>query len=110
MSYLYELPNATSGLDAIVIDTFNVFPFMSSLILLFVYLTVFLGGITRQTIKSGTADYSAWALLAAMATLFPALIFSISGGFIQLDWLIIVVALNILGAIWFFLDRKPSEI
>ena len=110
MSYLYNLPNTTSGLDAIVIDTFSVFPFMSSLILLFVYLTVFIGGITRQLIKSGTADYSAWALIAGMATLLPALIFSISAGFIQLDWLIIVVAMNILGAIWFFLDKKPSEI
>jgi len=110
MAYLYDLPNTTSGLDALVIDTFSVFPFMSSLILLLVYFTVFLGGITRQTIRSGTADYSAWALLAGMATLLPALIFSISAGFIQLDWLIIVVALNILGAIWFFLDRKPSEV
>jgi len=110
MSYLYNLPNTTSGLDAIVIDTFSVFPFMSSLILLFVYLTVFIGGITRQLIKSGTADYSAWALIAGMATLLPALIFSISAGFIQLDWLIIVVAMNILGAIWFFLDKKSSEI
>ena len=108
--YLYDLPNATSGLDAVVVDTFSVFPFMSSLILLFVYLTVFLGGITRQTIRSGTADYSAWALIAAMATLLPALIFSISAGFIQLDWLIIVVAVNIIGAVWFFLDRKPSEV
>ena len=110
MSYLYEIPNATSGLDALVINTFDVFPFMGSLILLFVYLTVFLGGITRQTIRSGTADYSAWALIAGMATLLPALIFSINSGFIQLDWLIIVVALNILAAVWFFLDRKPSEV
>jgi len=110
MAYLYDLPNATSGLDAVVINTFSVFPFMSSLILLLVYLTVFLGGITRQTIRSGTADYSAWALIAGMATLLPALIFSISAGFIQLDWLIIVVAVNILGAIWFFLDKKPSEV
>ena len=110
MSYLYDIPNATAGLDAVVIDTFNSFPFMGALILLFVYLTVFIGGITRQTIRSGTADYSAWALLAGLATLVPALVLSISNGFIQLDWLIIVVALNILAAIWFFLDKKPSEV
>lgn len=110
MAYLYNLPNATTGIDAIVIQTFDSFPFMGALILLFVYLTVFLGGITRQTIKSGTADYAAWALIAGMATLLPALIFSISAGFIQLDWLIIVVALNIIAAIWFFLDRKASEV
>ena len=78
--------------------------------LLLVYLTVFLGGITRQTIRSGTADYSAWALIAAMATLLPTLLFSVTAGFIQLDWLIIVVAINILSAVWFFMDKKPSEV
>lgn len=110
MSYLYNLPNETTGIDAIAIQVFDSFPFLGALTLLFVFLVVFIGGITRQTIRSGTADYSAWAIIASMATLLPALLFSVNSGFIQLDWLIIVVSLNILSAIWFFLDRKPSEI
>lgn len=110
MAYLYNLPNATTGIDAITIQMFESFPFLGALVLLFVYLTVFIGGITRQTIRSGTADYSAWAIIAGMATLLPALLFSINSGFIQLDWLIIVVAVNILSAVWFFMDRKPSEV
>lgn len=110
MSYLYELPNATSGIDAIVIQTFNSFPFMGALFLLFIFLVVFLGGITRQKMKIGTADYSAWAIIASIATLLPALLFSVTAGFIQLDWLIVVVSLNILSAIWFFLDRRQSEV
>ena len=97
--YLYNLPNATAGIDAITINIFESFPFLGALMLLLVYLTVFLGGITRQTIRSGTADYSAWALIAAMATLLPTLLFSVTAGFIQLDWLIIVVAINILSAV-----------
>jgi len=108
--YLYNLPNATEGIDAIAIQTFNTFPFMGALILLFVFLVVFLGGITRQKIRSGTADYSAWAILASISTLLLALLLSVTSGFIQLDWLIIVIALNILSAIWFFMDRKASEI
>jgi hypothetical protein len=110
LSYLYNLPNETTGIDAIAIQVFDSFPFLGALTLLFVFLVVFIGGITRQTIRSGTADYSAWAIIASMATLLPALLFSVNSGFIQLDWLIIVVSLNILSAIWFFLDRKPSEI
>ena len=109
-TYLYNLPNATSGIDAITIQIFETFPFLGALLLLLTYLTVFLGGVTRQTIRSGTADYSAWALIAGMATLLPTLLFSVRSGFIQLDWLIIVVSINILSAIWFFLDKKPSEV
>lgn len=110
MGYLYDLPNATTGIDAITIQMFSSFPFLGALLLLFTFLTVFIGGITRQTIRSGTADYSAWAIIASIATLLPALLFSITTGFIQLDWLIIVVAVNILSAVWFFLDKKPSEV
>jgi len=110
MTYLYDLPNATSGIDAVIIQTINVFPFFSPMILMFVFLVVFLGGTTRQKIRSGTADYSAWAIIASVATLLPALLFSVSTGFIRADWLIIVVGLNILCAVWFFIDRKPSEI
>ncbi len=110
MAYLYNLPNATSGIDAVMIQTMGSFPWLGALILMFVYLVVFLGGITRQKNKIGTADYSAWAIIASIATLIPALLLSVNGGYIQLDWLIIVVGLNILSAIWFFLDKKPSEI
>jgi hypothetical protein len=108
--YLYDLPNATSGIDAIIIQTITVFPAFVPLILFFTFLVVFIGGITRQKVRIGTADYSAWAIIASMATLLPALLFSVSAGFIQLDWLVIVVTLNIMSAIWFFLDRRPSEI
>ena len=110
MAYLYNLPNSTAGMDAIAIQTINIFPAFTPIILFFTFLVVFIGGITRQKIRTGTADYSAWAIIASMATLLPALLFSVSAGFIRLDWLIIVVTLNILSAIWFFLDKKTSEI
>jgi len=96
MAYLYDLPNKTTGIDDIVIQTTNIFPAFTPLILFFVFLVVFIGGITRQKIRTGTADYSAWAIVASIATLLPALLFSVSAGFIRLDWLVIVVSLNIL--------------
>lgn len=110
MGYLYNLPNATGGVDAIAIQTFDLFPWMSALILLFVYLTVLLGGITRQKIRTGTADYSVWAVIASLSIFILALLFSVTAGFIQLDWLVIVVGITILSAIWFFLDRRASEV
>ena len=110
LDYLYTLPNSTEGIDGIVIQTIEVFPGFTPGILFFVFFVVFLGGIIRQKSRIGTADYSAWAVIASLAILLPALLFSVSSGFIRLDWLIIVLSLNILSAIWFFLDTKQSEI
>ena len=110
LAYLYELPNSTEGADAILLQTTNVFPAFTPLILLFTFLVVLFGGTGRQKMRTGTADYSAWAIIASMATLLPALLFSVSAGYIRLDWLIIVLSLNLLSAIWFFLDRKASEV
>jgi len=110
MVYLYDLPNSTAGIDAIAIQTFSSFPWMTPLILMFVFFVVFLGGITRQKARTGTADYPTWSILASLSILIVALLFSVSAGFIRLDWLVIVFSLNILSAIWLFLDRRSSEI
>jgi len=83
---------------------------MTPLILMFVFFTVFLGGITRQKIRTGTADYPVWSVIASLSILVIALLFSVAAGFIRLDWLVIVVSLNILSAIWLFLDKRSSEI
>ncbi len=111
MAYLYDLPNSTAGIDSIILQmTTGSFYWLVPLMLFFTFVLVFMGGVSRQKIKTGTADYSAWAIMASMATLLPALLFSVSAGYIRLDWLIIVLSLNLLSAIWFFLDRKASEV
>jgi len=111
LNYLYSLPNATSGIDSIVLQmTTGSFYWLIPIMLFFIFILIFVGGITRQKIKTGTADYSVWAVLASIATLLPALLFSVTAGFIRLDWLVIIVSLNIMSAIWFFLDRKITEV
>jgi len=111
MAYLYDLPNSTAGIDSIILQmTTGSFYWLVPLMLFFTFVLVFMGGVSRQKIKTGTADYSAWAIMASMATLLPALLFSVTSGFIRLDWLIIVVVLNIGSAVWFFLDRKITEV
>jgi len=109
-AYLYSLPNSTVGVDAIAKQTISLFPGFTSMMLFFIFLVVFLGGIARQKTRTGTADYSAWAILASISTLLLALLFSVSSGFISLDVLVIVVTLNILSAIWFFLDKRVTEV
>jgi len=111
LDYLYSLPNSTEGIDSIVLQmTQGSFYWFVPMFLFFIFIMIFVGGITRQKIKTGTADYSVWAVLASIATLLPALLFSVTAGFIRLDWLVIIVSLNILSAIWFFLDRKITEV
>lgn len=111
LSYLYELPNSTSGIDNIVSQmTSGSFYWVVPLILFFTFMIIFIGGITRQKMRTGTADYSVWAVLGSIATLLIALLFSVSAGYIRLDWLVIVVVLTIFSGIWFFLDRKVTEV
>lgn len=110
LDYLYNLPNSTKGIDDIIIETTSAFPQLVSMLLFFVFLIIFIGGITNQKLRTGTADYPVWSLIASISILFLALLFSVSVGFMQLDLLIIVVTLNIFSALWFFLDKKPSEI
>jgi hypothetical protein len=111
MTYLYELPNATGGIDAIMLQlTVGSFYWFVPLMLLFVWFVVFGGGTSRQRVRTGTADYPSWAVISSIATLIIALLFSVTAGYIRLDWLVIVVVLNIFSAMWLFLDRKGSEV
>ena len=110
LDYLYNLPNATEGIDSIATQTITELPLLTPFLLMFIFLVVFLGGSTRQKLRTGTADYAAWAIVGSIAILLPALLLSVSSGFIRLDWLIIVVTLNIGSAVWFFLDRKVTEV
>jgi len=114
VDYIYTLPNSTTGIDSIIGQTMNsggsMASFIPGSILFFIFLVVFIGGSTRQKTRTGTADYSAWAVVGSVATFFVALLMSISAEYIQLDWLLIVVTLTIGSVTWFFLDRKTSEV
>jgi len=110
MAYLYDLPNATSGMDAILIQTMAVSPALTPMLLLFVFFTVTLGGIVRQTIRTGSADYPLWAVIGSMSMFLIAMIMSITAGLIRLDWLVIVIVITIFSAVWLFLTRRGGEI
>jgi ABC-type dipeptide/oligopeptide/nickel transport system permease subunit len=110
MPDLYTLPNATSGIDEIMTETITAVPGFPAMLLAFIFFVVFLGGIARQKLRSGTSDYSMWMVIASISTLMIALILSTTTGFMRLDWLVIIVVVTILSGVWLFLDRRQSEV
>lgn len=110
LNYLYELPNATTGLDDILVETATAIPSFAPLLMVFVFFVVFLGGAGMQSRRLGTADYPMWAVVASMAVFMLALLMSVIEGLLRLEWLVIVLVITIFSGVWLFLDRKQSEV
>lgn len=107
---LYTLPNATSGLDDILVQTITAVPSLTPMLLAFIFFIVWLGGMARQKARTGTSDPQMWLLIASMATFMVALIMTMISGIIQLDWLIIVLVVTIFSAVLFFLSKRETEV
>jgi hypothetical protein len=107
---LYELPNATSGIDAVLVQTVTAVPSVIPLFLIFIYFTIWLGGAARQKARTGSADFPMWSLIGSMAALMVALIMSTISGIIHLDYLVITLVVTIFSGVWFFLDKRQSEV
>lgn len=110
LDYLYSLPNATTGLDDIAVQTATALPEFTPLLMVFVFFVVFLGGISRQKARSGFADYPMWSVVASISVFIIALLLTLVEGLIHIDWLVIITVITIFSGIWLFLDRKSSEI
>ncbi len=110
LAYLYDLPNSTEGLDAIAVQTVSAVPSLTPLILVFVFFVVFLGGISRQNLRSGSADYPMWAVTASLATFLVTILMTVIEGLINLNILIIVTVITIFSAVWLFLDKRAGEV
>jgi len=113
---LYDLPNSTVGLTDVAIQTIQAgntsgSPLgFTSLLLTFIFFTVFIGGIMRQKLRTATADYPMWAVVASLSTFLVALTMTLKAGLIGIDLLVIVTVITIFSSVWFFMDRKVSEI
>ena len=110
LDYLYALPNATSGLDTIAVQTATALPAFTPLLMVFVFFVVFLGGISRQKARSGFADYPIWSVVASISVFIMSLLLTLVDGLIHLDWLVIITVITIFSGIWLFLDRKASQV
>ena len=107
---LYTLPNSTAGADSILVQTITAVPGFTPLLLAFIFFVIFLGGISRQKARTGTADYPMWSVTASLSTFLVALVMSLVQGLIRLDWLVIITVITIFSGIWLFLDRRGSEV
>lgn len=103
---LYTLPNATDGIDSILAQTIIEVPLISPLLLVFVYLVVFIGGIVRQKQRIGYAEYAMWSVVASLAILLVGLLMSVVSGYIRLDNLVIVVGLNLISFVWLAFSKS----
>ena len=101
---LYNLTNATSP-DGILIGVAEAVPVLPIMLLVFTWFFVFLGGSQKQSSRYGYADMPQWAVLASLSILLLGLVMSITAGLISLSILVIIVALNILSSIWYFMSK-----
>ena len=106
---LYTLPNGTT-IDNIVIPLMGEVPSFVPLFLLFIFGVILLGGAARQKARTGSADFPMWSVVASIATLMITLLMSTITGFINLNYLVIIVVITIFSGVWLFLDHKQSEV
>jgi uncharacterized membrane protein YoaK (UPF0700 family) len=106
---LYDLPNSTSGMDAILVDTSTAVPAFVPMLLLFVFFVVLLGGSNSQRKRTGNSDIPLWATIASISTLMVALPMTLTTGMISKSLLAILVVIIIMCGLWFFLSRNKYE-
>jgi len=109
MAYLYEIPNATEGIDAILVDTSTAVPSFIPLFLLFVFLMVLIGGSTSQKRRTGYSDFAMWSVIASISTLMITLPLTLIAGIIQIEVLIVVIAVTLMSGLWFFMSKSRGE-
>ena len=113
---LYNLPNATGGMDDILVQIIQKVPGVHEgipsfmvMTTMFIYLFVFIGGMGLQSKRTGSADAPLWSTLGLVAASFLNLIFSLGVGIIDPIVLGITFALTMFSALWLFIDRGKSE-
>lgn len=109
MAYLYDTPNLTTGMDEVIVDLATTIPAFVPMLLFFVFIVVLIGSSTSQRKRAGTIDFAASSILASIAMLLIALPMTMISGLINLEVLAIVITVNILSGIWFFLSHKSGE-
>ena len=103
-------PNATDGLDSILVDVAGSVSGFIPMLLAFVWFTIMLGGYIKQKRRLGGADMPMWCTIASIGTLLIALPLTLTEGLIDLTVLSPVVVITILSGVWLFFDRNKNEV
>lgn len=106
---LYELPNSTKGMDAILVDVSTAVPSFTPMFLFFIFAVVLLGGSTLQRRRTGYSDFPFWSVLASIGTLLIALPLTLIVGAINMQTLGVVIVATLLSGLWFFMSKGRYE-
>jgi len=106
---LYNLPNATNGLDSILIEVIAEVPSIMIMFSFFVYFFVLIVGMGMQAKRSGNADAPLWSTLAGVSTVFLNLLFSLGTGIVNPIVLSVSIAVTLFSALWLFLNKGRFE-
>lgn len=107
---VYDLPNATSGVDSILVQIVSEVPIFVPMLLVFIFGVILVGGITNQKRRLGSADVPMWITMASLGTLMVSMPLTLIKGLIQTEYLAILVVITIASGLWLFLDRNRNEI
>jgi len=109
MGYLYDAPNLSTGMDEVIVGIATTIPAFTPMLLMFVFIVVTIGSSTAQRKRSGSIDFAAATILGSIAMLLIALPMTLISGLINLEILSIVITINILSGIWFFMSHRSNE-
>jgi len=104
----YTLYDSSAGFDVAIVQTTTQVGAFLPMLLLFVWIIIFLGGVRGQTRRTGSAETPLWAALASMATFMLSLIFTlvIESNVMMSTILGITLGLTILTGVWAFMSSK----
>lgn len=108
--FLYQTPNLTGGIDDALVDLSTSVPTFIPSLLLFIYLTILIGGMISQKKRSGFGDFPLWNVIGLLATTLVALPMTLVVGIIDTDYLAILVVLTIASGVLLFFTQSNREI
>ena len=109
MTNVYTMPNLTGGIDTNIVQIVKQVPSFTIGLLLFVWGVVFIGGSSTQKQRSGYSDMPQWAIMASLSILIISLILTLTAGILPPFVLGVVIAINIMSGVWFFLSKGRGE-
>lgn len=108
----FTFPNGSLGFDDTLVGIVQSSPEMSkfvTILLLFVYGSIFFSGFIGQKRRTGSGDAPLWAVLSGIATFLVTIIMSMKQGLVQIETLSLVIGITVASFIWLALTRGRYE-
>ena len=103
----YQIPNMTSGMDEVLVDTARTIPSFIPMFLAFIWGVIFIGGGLAQKRRTGYMDIPMWATVASFATCMFAAPMMFTSGEMMIQGTTIAILLSITGlsGLWLILKN-----